>query len=360
MHLDVLDLRAFYYRTKLGRSAQRALQDALRGLWPETRGMTVVRASASPRRCCDRSWPTRAASIALMPAQQGVMPWPVGAPERQRPRRGDPLADRDGNGRPPDRRPRARDLRAARRAPRRDLARAGAAGPGGLHRAQPLRPVGAARRHALRLRPALQLRPARGDAAPAPPRARAPRRRALRARRRTGASGCRRRISGSASAVASIRISSPGRCWSRRPSRSTPGPRTGREGRAFRGPLEVLEGLARPSPSRSPDATPSPSASGPASALNGPGGARARRCGAPAYCHPAIPLLSPRRFHRGVSCLAAAAHALSARLGGRVGNGRVVVASSASLTSGVAGRYATALFEIAREAAMPRRGRAPI
>ena len=42
MHLDVLDLRAFYYRTRLGRSAQRALQEALRGLWPDTRGMTVV------------------------------------------------------------------------------------------------------------------------------------------------------------------------------------------------------------------------------------------------------------------------------------------------------------------------------
>ena len=42
MHLDVLDLRAFYYRTKLGRSAQRGLQEALRRLWPNVRGMTVV------------------------------------------------------------------------------------------------------------------------------------------------------------------------------------------------------------------------------------------------------------------------------------------------------------------------------
>ena len=57
MHLDVLDLRAFYYRTRLGRSAQRALQEALRALWPETRDMTRRRlrlrradAAAVPRR----------------------------------------------------------------------------------------------------------------------------------------------------------------------------------------------------------------------------------------------------------------------------------------------------------------------
>ena len=42
MHLDVVDLRTFYYRTKLGRSAQRALQEALRRVWPETRALTVV------------------------------------------------------------------------------------------------------------------------------------------------------------------------------------------------------------------------------------------------------------------------------------------------------------------------------
>src|SRR5690606_26379100 len=42
MHLDVLDLRAFYYRTPLGRSAQRLLQEAVRGLWPDTRALSVV------------------------------------------------------------------------------------------------------------------------------------------------------------------------------------------------------------------------------------------------------------------------------------------------------------------------------
>ncbi len=79
MHLDVLELRAFYYRTKLGRSAQRALQDALRTLWPETNGMTVVGFGfATP---VLRPFVEDAQRVlALMPAQQGVMRWPVGGP----------------------------------------------------------------------------------------------------------------------------------------------------------------------------------------------------------------------------------------------------------------------------------------
>jgi SAM-dependent methyltransferase len=79
MHLDVVDLRAFYYRTKLGRTTQRALQDALRGLWPETRGMTVAGFGfAAP---VLRPFLADARRVlALMPAQQGVMPWPVGGP----------------------------------------------------------------------------------------------------------------------------------------------------------------------------------------------------------------------------------------------------------------------------------------
>jgi SAM-dependent methyltransferase len=79
MHLDVLDLRAFYYRTKLGRAAQRALQDALRGLWPETRDLSVVGFGfAAPVLRPFLADARRV--ISLMPAQQGVMPWPVGAP----------------------------------------------------------------------------------------------------------------------------------------------------------------------------------------------------------------------------------------------------------------------------------------
>lgn len=79
MHLDVLDLRAFYYRTKLGRSAQRALQEALRSLWPDTRGLTVAGFGfAAPVLRPFQKDAHRV--IGLMPAQQGVMPWPAGAP----------------------------------------------------------------------------------------------------------------------------------------------------------------------------------------------------------------------------------------------------------------------------------------
>lgn len=79
MHLDVLDLRAFYYRTRLGRSAQRALQEALLGLWPATPDMTVAGFGfAAPML---RPFLRQARrTIALMPAQQGVMSWPPGGP----------------------------------------------------------------------------------------------------------------------------------------------------------------------------------------------------------------------------------------------------------------------------------------
>ena len=42
MHLDVLDLRQFYYRTRLGRAAQKAVRDRLMAMWPEAKGQTVA------------------------------------------------------------------------------------------------------------------------------------------------------------------------------------------------------------------------------------------------------------------------------------------------------------------------------
>jgi SAM-dependent methyltransferase len=79
MHLDVLDLRNFYYRTGLGRSAQKAIRNQMLDLWPDAGGKTVVGYGfavpllrpylASARRV-----------IGLMPGQQGVMPWPAGMP----------------------------------------------------------------------------------------------------------------------------------------------------------------------------------------------------------------------------------------------------------------------------------------
>jgi EAL domain-containing protein (putative c-di-GMP-specific phosphodiesterase class I) len=42
MHLDVLDLRQFYYRTRLGRAAQHAIREQVVSLWPEAKGLTVA------------------------------------------------------------------------------------------------------------------------------------------------------------------------------------------------------------------------------------------------------------------------------------------------------------------------------
>ena len=36
MHLDVQDLRSFYYRSALGRAAQKVVRDELRRFWPDT------------------------------------------------------------------------------------------------------------------------------------------------------------------------------------------------------------------------------------------------------------------------------------------------------------------------------------
>jgi SAM-dependent methyltransferase len=77
MHLDVMDLRDFYYRTQLGRVAQRAIRDRVVQLWEPKVGHTVAGFGfavpllrpylASARRV-----------VGLMPGPQGVMPWPAG------------------------------------------------------------------------------------------------------------------------------------------------------------------------------------------------------------------------------------------------------------------------------------------
>ena len=79
MHLDVQDLRNFYYRRTLGRVAQAAIRDRVRELWPEAQGQTVVGFGfATPLL---RPYLTEARRvIALMPGPQGVMPWPAGQP----------------------------------------------------------------------------------------------------------------------------------------------------------------------------------------------------------------------------------------------------------------------------------------
>jgi SAM-dependent methyltransferase len=77
MHLDVVDLKAFYYRTTLGRVAQRAIRDQVRGLWPDVKGRTVAGFGfAAP---VLRPFLGEARRVtSFMPQQQGVMPWPAG------------------------------------------------------------------------------------------------------------------------------------------------------------------------------------------------------------------------------------------------------------------------------------------
>ena len=75
MHIDVQDLRNFYYREPLGRSVQRVIRQEVQRIWPETCGQTVAGFGftipllrpflANSRRV-----------MALMPGPQGVMAWP--------------------------------------------------------------------------------------------------------------------------------------------------------------------------------------------------------------------------------------------------------------------------------------------
>ncbi|WP_204115453.1 class I SAM-dependent methyltransferase [Shimia biformata] len=77
MHLDVQDLRNFYYRSTLGRAAQKAVRDEMLELWPEAKGLTVAGFGfAVPLLRPYLSDARRV--IGLMPAPQGVMPWPAG------------------------------------------------------------------------------------------------------------------------------------------------------------------------------------------------------------------------------------------------------------------------------------------
>ncbi len=79
MHLDVQDLRNFYYRSALGRAAQASLRARMQELWPEAKGQTVVGYGfAAPLL---RPYLKDARRVmALMPGPQGVMPWPSGLP----------------------------------------------------------------------------------------------------------------------------------------------------------------------------------------------------------------------------------------------------------------------------------------
>ena len=79
MHLDVQDLRDFYYRSTLGRAAQKVIRDELLGLWPEAKGQTVAGFGFAVPLLRPYLKQARRV-ISLMPGPQGVMPWPAGQP----------------------------------------------------------------------------------------------------------------------------------------------------------------------------------------------------------------------------------------------------------------------------------------
>ena len=185
-------------------------------------------------------------------------------------------------------------------------------------------------------------------AAQAPLRARAPRRRALRAAVAPQVLAADRAALGAARPP--LRPAAPGRRAARGGLQAglRPPARRRREGRACPGRSRC----SRASPARSP----SRSAGAAAAALRraarpdpAPRGApAAARIGVLPPCHPSA--ITAPIFAGTWSASARRSHAVRPRGAGVTSNGRVSVASSASLTSGVAGRYATALFEIAKDA----------
>ncbi|MEC9104897.1 MAG: methyltransferase domain-containing protein, partial [Pseudomonadota bacterium] len=77
MHLDVQDLRNFYYRSTLGRAAQTFVRAEMARFWPEAQGLTVAGFGfAAPLLRPYLADAKRV--IGLMPGPQGVMPWPQG------------------------------------------------------------------------------------------------------------------------------------------------------------------------------------------------------------------------------------------------------------------------------------------
>ncbi|MBV2359083.1 class I SAM-dependent methyltransferase [Thalassococcus sp. CAU 1522] len=79
MHLDVRSLRDFYYASALGRAAQRVIRDQVQVFWPEADKQTVVGYGFAVPLLRPYLKSARRV-IGLMPAPQGVMPWPAGEP----------------------------------------------------------------------------------------------------------------------------------------------------------------------------------------------------------------------------------------------------------------------------------------
>lgn len=78
MWSDVVDLNEFY-RRPLGHVARRMIQRRIRTIWPDLRGMSLLGLGyATPYLRAYQGEAQRV--IATMPAQQGVVPWPVNGP----------------------------------------------------------------------------------------------------------------------------------------------------------------------------------------------------------------------------------------------------------------------------------------
>ena len=79
MHLDVHHLRDFYYRSQLGRAAQKGVRDRVIERWGDTRGLTLAGYGfAVPLLRPFLGVAERV--IGLMPGPQGVMNWPADGP----------------------------------------------------------------------------------------------------------------------------------------------------------------------------------------------------------------------------------------------------------------------------------------
>lgn len=79
MHLDVQDLRNFYYRNPLGRAAQKVVREQVLTMWPEAKGQSVAGFGFAVPLLRPYLADARRV-IGLMPGPQGVMPWPAGHP----------------------------------------------------------------------------------------------------------------------------------------------------------------------------------------------------------------------------------------------------------------------------------------
>lgn len=79
MHLDVQDLRNFYYRSPLGRAAQKILREEIQTFWKEAKGQTVAGYGFAVPFLRPYLKDARRV-IGLMPAPQGVISWPMGMP----------------------------------------------------------------------------------------------------------------------------------------------------------------------------------------------------------------------------------------------------------------------------------------